>query len=121
MAPTRRSAARSANAGHATNVCIVLLPTRAPTVARQPSCLSHGPVAGSAGYHTPRPPLEAELGALELEVLQGWCSDLTQDEIMYELALSRGVYKQLVCRVYTKLGVKTRYGAIAQAFRKGLL
>lgn len=66
--------------------------------------------------------LEAtELTPLELQLLQLLASDATADAIACELGIARQSIYTACLNVYAKLGVSTRYGAITEGFRKGII
>lgn len=64
---------------------------------------------------------EHRLAARELEVLQGMSDGMTNIQIGRRLYISEDTVKTHARRLFTKLGVHDRAGAVALGFRRGLL
>lgn len=71
--------------------------------------------------HPQRPPGRAALSPREREVVRLVAGGATNREIAKELDLGEETVKTLLARTYTKLGVRRRAEAVAEAQRQGLL
>ncbi len=66
-------------------------------------------------------PLEESLSERELEVLRLVAAGLSNRDIAQELVLATGTVKKHTNNIFTKLGVRNRTQAVAQARELGLL
>jgi DNA-binding NarL/FixJ family response regulator len=71
--------------------------------------------------HPPRPADEVRLSPREREVLKLVAAGSTNRQIASELGVSDETVKTLVGRVFSKLGVRRRAEAVANAHERGLL
>jgi DNA-binding NarL/FixJ family response regulator len=71
--------------------------------------------------HPQRAPGRAALSPREREVLQLVASGSTNKEIAATLSIGGETVKTMLARIFTKLGVRSRAEAVAEAHKRGLL
>ncbi|GAB7185459.1 response regulator transcription factor [Kitasatospora sp. Ki12] len=68
-----------------------------------------------------RRPADGVLSARELDVLRLVAHGASNKEVAHELFVSEASVKTHLLRIYDKLGVRDRAGAVGEAFRRGLV
>jgi len=108
---------RAATAGLLLTITGVITHAGAALLRREPALLGGGRATGAVTIT----PVATELTPREAEVLRALASGRRSSQIAAELGISERTVKSHLARIYQKLGVESRAGAVAAAVQRRLI